>query len=86
MKSIHGKNRQIYGQYSFWTPIKNNISEVWNWNSWTFYCLEVEVGGHGPPVPLSGYAPVLTYEKAQKQPRFYFNKFLNWIIFVCQYR
>ena len=35
--SIHSKNREISGPYNFWTPIKNNIPDVWNWNSWTLF-------------------------------------------------
>ena len=56
--SIHGKNREISGQYNFWTPIKSNILDVWNWNFWTLFGSEIEVGGHSPSGSLSGYAPV----------------------------
>ena len=59
--NIHGKNREIFGPYNFWTPVKRNIPDVWNWNCWTLFCLEIEVEAwlpwHRPPSP-SGYAPV----------------------------
>ena len=53
--SIHAKNSEISGPYNFWTSIKNNIPDVWNWNCWIFFGSEVEVEGtegHGPPWPL----------------------------------
>ena len=56
--SIHGKNREISSPHNFWTTVKDNIPEVWNWNCWTFFGLEIGVWGHGPPWSPSGYAPV----------------------------
>ena len=58
------KNREISGPYNFWTPVKNNIPGVWNWNCWTFLSswIEMEGGGHSPPCLLpfpSGYTPVV---------------------------
>ena len=43
---IHGKNREISGPYNFWTPVKSNIPDVWNWNCWTLFGSEIEVWGH----------------------------------------
>ena len=56
--SIHGKNREIFGPYNFWTPIKSNIPDVWNWNFWTLFGSEIEVGGGGGMDPLA--PPVAT--------------------------
>ena len=41
--SIHGKNREIFGPHNFWTPIKSNIPDFWNWNCWTLFGLEIAV-------------------------------------------
>ena len=30
--SKHGKSRETSGPFYFWTPIKTNIPDVWNWN------------------------------------------------------
>ena len=38
---------KIFGLYNFWTPVENNISDVWNWNCWTLFGLVIEVGVHG---------------------------------------
>ena len=69
--SIHGKNREIFGPYNFWTPIKSNIPDVWNWNFWTLFGSEIEVGGggggHGPPGPSSGYPPASAQCSSQKE-------------------
>ena len=54
--SIHGKNREISIPYNFWTPAESNVPDVWNWNYWTFFDSEIEVGGWGHGLP-SGYAP-----------------------------
>ena len=56
MKSVHGKNCEISGQYSFWTPIKNNISEVWNWNCCTFFVRKSSGGAMAPLALPSGDA------------------------------
>ena len=50
--SIHGKNREISVPYSFWTTVKISIPENWNWNCWTSFGLEIEVGGHTLPLSL----------------------------------
>ena len=42
--SMHGKNRKISGPCIFWTPIKSNIFDVWNWNWWALFGLRIEVG------------------------------------------
>ena len=44
---------------NFWTPLKSNISDFWNWKCWTFFGSEIEVSGegHGP----HGYAPEISY-------------------------
>ena len=47
--SIHDKNHEISRPYEFWTPIKSNIPDVWNWNCWPLFGSEIEEGGHGPP-------------------------------------
>ena len=41
------KNRETSRPYNFWTPAKSNILDVWNWNCWTLFSLEIEVGGGG---------------------------------------
>ena len=46
--SIHCKNRQISGQCNFWTPVKSNIPDNWNWNCWTLFGLEIENWSGGP--------------------------------------
>ena len=60
--SMRGKKGEISGPYNFWTPIKNNTPNIWNWSCWTFFGWEIEVRGgdggkHGPPGPPSGYTP-----------------------------
>ena len=48
--SLQGKNCEISGTYNFWTSVKSNIPDVWNWNFWTLFGLEIEVcrgGGRG---------------------------------------
>ena len=55
--SIHGKNCEISGPYNFWTSIKSCIPDVWNWNCWTLFGLEIKVGGPCPPLAHGGYAP-----------------------------
>ena len=49
--SIHCKSREIFGPYNFLTTIKSSIPDVWNWNFWTFFGLEIQVelrrGGWG---------------------------------------
>ena len=61
--NIHGKNREISGFYSvyfysFWTSIKNNIPDVWNWICRAFFLFgSWSVGDHSPPGPPNGYAP-----------------------------
>ena len=58
--SIHGKNDEIFGPYYFWTPVENNIPDIWNWNCWTVFGSEVEVGEAMAPVaPPISYAPVI---------------------------
>ena len=32
--------------------MKSNIFDGWNWNCWTLFGSEIEVGGHDPPGPL----------------------------------
>ena len=46
------KNREISGPYNFWAPAKN-IPDVWNWNCWTLFCSETEVGWWPPGPPLA---------------------------------
>ena len=43
--------------YNFWTSVKSNIRNVWNWNFWTLFGSEIEVRGPWPPAFPSGYAP-----------------------------
>ena len=50
---IHGKNREISGSYNLWASVKSNISDVWNWNFWTLFGLEIKMGGGG-----EGMAPL----------------------------
>ena len=49
--SIHGKNREISGPHNFWTPVQRNITDAWNWNWWTLFDSEIEVGGLSPLAP-----------------------------------
>ena len=42
---INDENREIYGQYNFWAPVKSNTSDVWNWNCWTFLIQKLKWGG-----------------------------------------
>ena len=46
---IHGKSFEISGPYNFWTSVKSNIPDVWNWNFWTFFGSGVEVRPAPPP-------------------------------------
>ena len=54
---IHGKSFEISGPYNFWTSVKSNIPDVWNWNFWTFFGSGVEVSP--APPPPSDCAPAL---------------------------
>ena len=70
--SIHDKNCEFSGPYNFWTPVKSNIPDFWNWNFWTLFGSEIEVGGGGrgmaplaPPSP-NGYMPVWCLVPFQK--------------------
>ena len=59
--SILGKNREIFGPHNFWTPMKSNIPDVWNWNFWALFGLEIELqeeGDRGWHYPL--VIPVVT--------------------------
>ena len=47
--SMYGKNCEISGSYNFWTSVKINIPDVWNWNFWTLFSSEIEVGRGGMP-------------------------------------
>ena len=52
------------GSCNSWAAANHNIHDVWNWNCWTLFGSEIEMGGHGPLVPSgphSGYAPVDTW-------------------------
>ena len=66
--SIHGKNPEISDQYNFWTPIKNNVPDVWNWNCWTFFGLKVEVRGSWLPSPIPSAATPL-FKRSIKQSK-----------------
>ena len=35
----------VYGLYNFWTSVKSNTPDVWNWNFWTLFGSEIEVRG-----------------------------------------
>ena len=64
--SIHAKNSEISGPYNFWTSIKNNIPDVWNWNCWIFFGSEVEVGGRrgmDPTGPCQLWFLLIFFEK-----------------------
>ena len=52
------QNREISGAYNFWTPAKNNIPDVWNWNCWTLFSSEIDVGRPWPPAPPSPEIPL----------------------------
>ena len=47
--SMHCKSRAFFSPYNFLTPIKSSIPDVWNWNCWTLFDWEIEVGGPWPP-------------------------------------
>ena len=59
--SVHCKYCEISRPYNLWTSVKSNILDVWNWNLWPFFELEIEGGGGGwgqaPPGAPSGYVP-----------------------------
>ena len=55
--SMHGKNCEITGSHNFWTSVKGNIPDVWNWNFWTLFGSEIEVGRPWLPGSPSSYAP-----------------------------
>ena len=57
--SINDKNREFSGPYNFWTPVKRDIPDVWNWNCWALFGSETEVGALAPlsPLPHSCHAP-----------------------------
>ena len=78
--SIHGKNREISGQYNFWTPIKNSIPDVWNWNCWNFFVQklkwEVMAPCHPPP-PLRVAMPLLEQIMKYKVAQFWDKLHLN---------
>ena len=71
--SILGKNREIFGPHNFWTPIKSNIPDVWNWDFRALFGLEIELQEEGdrgvalPPGHPSGYAPKHRNRKIQKR-------------------
>ena len=72
--SIHGKNYEISGPYNFWTPVKSNIPDVWNWNCWTLFGSEIEVWGHGPLAP----SPPLQWLRPWKFQLFWFSSTANY--------
>ena len=91
--SINGKYCEIFGPYNFWTSVKSNISDVWNWNFWTFW-FGYWIGGPWspyrppphPPTPCSStYTPVKSilfkYAEYGKVCVFY-NNSINYFIFV----
>ena len=51
--SMKFKNYEISGPNNFWTSVKSNIPDLWNWNFWTLFGSGIEKGGYGP---ASGYA------------------------------
>ena len=75
--SIHGKNREISGTYNFWAIVKSNIPNIWNCNCWTFFGLEIELGGHNPPA-TSNYAP-----NSLNLKRYNSSKFSSSIVTKC---
>ena len=79
--SIHGKNRESSGPYNFWTPMKSNIPDVWNWNFCTLFGSEIEVGERrGPWTPCttpSGYFPA---RKCLNYIKFYVLNYFNYFL------
>ena len=61
--SIPCKSCEISGPYNFLTPIKSSIPDIWNWNCWTLFGLEIEVGlrGHDLPTPLLSHVATPLY-------------------------
>ena len=47
--SIHGENCEISGPYNFWTSVKSNIPDSWNWNFWSWFGLILKWECHAPP-------------------------------------
>ena len=41
--NIHDKNWEISGPYNFWTFVKDNIPDVWNWKFWILFGSKIEV-------------------------------------------
>ena len=68
--SIHCKSHEISGPYDFLTPIKSSIPDVWNWNCWTLFVLENELGVMGgmtslhPPQLATPLHMYMSYYKA----------------------
>ena len=58
--SIHGKNCEISGLYNFWTSVKSNIPNVWNWIFWGRFGSEIEVGGLCP-LPVAPALKLLSF-------------------------
>ena len=86
--SIHGKNCEISGMYNFWTPIKSSIPDVWNWNCWTLFDWEIEVGGPWPSPPqwLRPCTCTCHIIKLNKLQKYVFQHYKAWerkLVSVC---
>ena len=77
--NIHSKNLDIFGPYKFWTPVKRNISDVWNWNCWpcSVWKLKLVVGGGGGRRGGGGMTPSLPVAMPLWQTVFLKNDFFK---------
>ena len=49
----HGKNCEISRPHNFWTFVKSNVPNVWNWDFWNLLGSKIEEGPLAPPVAKS---------------------------------
>ena len=77
--NIHSKNREISGPYYFWTLVKINIPDVWNWNCWTLFGSEIEVGeGVGGEERMAPLLPLPQWLRSCKFQLFWFSPTGNY--------
>ena len=90
--SIHCKSHEISGPYDFLTPIKSSIPDVWNWNCWTLFVLENELGVMGgmtslhPPSwlrPCTCTCHIIKPSKLQKHVFYHYKAWERKLVSVC---
>ena len=60
--STHGENCEISGPHNFWTSVKTNIPNVWNWIFWSLFGSEIEVAKVWPLWPPQRLRPCLCFK------------------------